>query len=530
MMRSAVAAVLAAIVLLAVAGPAAAHAVLVDTAPPDRAVLDRAPSDLVLNFNEAVTPVAMRMVGPGGMQVTLPASAAAGAVRAALPADLPAGSYLVSWRVISADAHPIGGAFVFSVGGPAGAPVAPAEGASRGEAWWRIAVIANRALGDAALMFAAGGALCMVLVFGGAVPRRLRAALTAGAAIAMLSGVVAVALARGWIAAAPLAALLDPAMWSFDATAPLRNRVVAGLLGLAAVVIGLRLMPRRVGAALAVGGALVACAGVALSGHVVASDAGWPAQAALMVHAVTAAFWLGSLWPLWVVMCDATAGEALLRLRRFSAIAVPAVGLLVLAGIGVVLSRIADVDALLSTGYGRMLLLKLVFVAAMIALALRNRRLTKRLAAMDKRSATALTGSIRLEIGCAGAVLLLTAMLGHTAPSAAQAPREVASVAVAEAPGVRLRIALEPGRIGVNRLIADLTGPAGETIAAREVTVALSLPEQAIEPLERTARAEQGRFIADDIHMPLSGRWHVRVDALVGDFDKLSFFAEIAVR
>ena len=526
--------VIALIACAAATQMASAHAVLVETVPADQAILNQPPEQIALSFSEAVTPVALHMIGPGATQVALPAAAVDGTVRAALPRGLAAGSYLVSWRVISADAHPIGGAFAFSIGTGAGPAVAAAHGAVRREAWWQLAVIANRALGDAALMFAAGGALCMVFVFGGIVPRPVRTGLTLGAAVAVLSAVASVPLARGWIAAAPVEALLEPWLWAVEPASALHRRVAITGLGLLLTVVGLRLAHRRAGAVVVVLGALVACAGVALSGHVAAVVPAWPAQAALMLHAATAAFWLGSLWPLWRAMRDAPAGAALAHLRRFSAIAVPAVGLLLLAGVGVTLTRIDDASALVATNYGRILLVKVAFVALMVALALRNRNVTKHRAA-DTRVATELTRNIRLELGCAGAVLLLTAVLGHTAPDSGRVREQhdhatAGETIVVENGGITLHLAVAPARVGVNRIVATLVDSSGRAVAPRAVTIELSLPAERIEPLVRAPRAEQGAFILDAVDLPLAGRWHVRVDVLISDFDKIGFAAEFDLK
>jgi copper transport protein len=513
--------------------PANAHAVLVETAPADQAVVAQPPEQILLSFNEAVTPIALRMIGPGATQVSLPATAVDRTVRAALPRDLTAGRYLVSWRVISADAHPIGGAFAFSIGAGAAPPVHVADGGAQREAWWKRAVIVNRALGDVALLFAAGGTLCMVLVFGGVVARPVRVGLTVGAAIAALSAAAAVPLARGWIVAAPLEVLLGPELWTMGPTAALHRRAAACGLGLLLAVAGLHLAHRRAGAVLAVCGALAACAGMALSGHVAARVPSWPAQAALMLHAVTAAFWLGSLWPLWRAVRDAPASTALAYLRRFSAMAVPAVILLVLAGAGVALTRIADAGALVATDYGRVLLFKLAFVVLMAALALRNRRLTNHGAEM--RGATELARNIRLEIGAAGAVLLLTAVLGHTAPDSGRRSEDhdhtpAGGTIMVENRGIALHVAIAPAHVGVNRIVARLADSSGRAVVPREVTIELSLPAGQIEKLSRAMKVEQAVFVLDAVDFPLAGLWHLRVDALINDFEKISFVAELELK
>src|SRR5690349_14693542 len=124
---------LAAVVLgilgaLAIATPASAHAVLLRTSPAENSVVATPPADVALTFSEQVTPVPDKvyLVGPDGKR------ADAGAVRVngsdvLIPMDPKAarGTYLVNYRVVSADGHPVAGAFTFSVGAPSpgGPPV-----------------------------------------------------------------------------------------------------------------------------------------------------------------------------------------------------------------------------------------------------------------------------------------------------------------------------------------------------------------------------------------------------------------------
>ena len=113
------AALLAAFVALA--SPAAAHAELVGTTPAEGERLEHAPQQVTLEFTEQVTLIVggielldergelVRTTDPHvkGRQVVLP-----------LPDDLPRGGYVVSWRVVSADTHPVAGAFTFGVAAP----------------------------------------------------------------------------------------------------------------------------------------------------------------------------------------------------------------------------------------------------------------------------------------------------------------------------------------------------------------------------------------------------------------------------
>src|SRR5262249_43886937 len=107
------------LVLLAALVPGAeafAHASLIRSEPPDRAVVAQAPSILVLTFNEPVSPLVVRLVRPTGEATELKDVVANDArLTIPLPEGLTVGTYLLSWRVISTDGHPVGGALTFSV-------------------------------------------------------------------------------------------------------------------------------------------------------------------------------------------------------------------------------------------------------------------------------------------------------------------------------------------------------------------------------------------------------------------------------
>ena len=112
---------LAAGLLIGPAGPASAHNELVSTEPTADAVLDAPPSSLVLEFSEAVLEISPTVVltGPTG-DVGLDAPVVDETlVSVPIPAALAPGGYSVIWRVVSADGHPVQGAFTFTVTAPA---------------------------------------------------------------------------------------------------------------------------------------------------------------------------------------------------------------------------------------------------------------------------------------------------------------------------------------------------------------------------------------------------------------------------
>uniref|UniRef100_UPI00117F3C31 copper resistance CopC family protein n=2 Tax=Streptomyces TaxID=1883 RepID=UPI00117F3C31 len=116
------AALLTLLVLLGSAPPAAAHAALSGTDPRDGTVLKTAPRQLTLSFTESVGLLdgSVRLFGPDNRRVRLDEARHApdgdDTVRVTLPDGLRSGTYTVAWRVVSADSHPVSGAFTFSIG------------------------------------------------------------------------------------------------------------------------------------------------------------------------------------------------------------------------------------------------------------------------------------------------------------------------------------------------------------------------------------------------------------------------------
>ena len=116
----------------ALPGSAAAHAYLVRTVPAASVTLDRAPANVRLTFDEAVEPkfaIVSVTDASGRQQTTGPPQRSAAdpdTLVTPLEPNLPQGWYLVYWRAISVDGHPVSGAFTFAIGpNPGPAPQFP---------------------------------------------------------------------------------------------------------------------------------------------------------------------------------------------------------------------------------------------------------------------------------------------------------------------------------------------------------------------------------------------------------------------
>ena len=122
-MRRVVCVIAAALAIVGIAAPAAsAHALLQATTPERGATLKQAPDRIVMRFNEPVEVAfgAVRVFDARGRQVEQGDPFHPGgdgrAVAVRLRSGLPRGGYTATYRVISADSHPVSGGFVFSYG------------------------------------------------------------------------------------------------------------------------------------------------------------------------------------------------------------------------------------------------------------------------------------------------------------------------------------------------------------------------------------------------------------------------------
>ena len=381
---------LALLLALALPGRAWAHAALLGSEPADGASLGGQPTAVVLRFDEVVTPIALRLVGPGGQAVPLgPVEAGGGVLRAAVPPHLPDGTYLLSWRVTSADSHPVAGTVAFGVGVPA--QMAPVVSAAQDRPILdALPSEVARWLFYAALMAAAGGALFRAAVLD--LPAPVRRGLAGTALLGAALAVTQVGLRGALLAGAGPGGVLDGAAWQLGAGTTLAASLLVsgtGLLGCAVALSRAGRTWRGLGALAAV----VALAGFPLSGHAATAEPRWLTVPSLALHTLAVAFWLGAFLPLLALLRGPA--EAAVAVRRFSALAVPAVAVLFVTGAAIAAVQVEAPSNLVGTGYGLLLLAKLAGVAGLLAFAAWNRlRLTPALDAQRSRGPARLRRSI----------------------------------------------------------------------------------------------------------------------------------------
>ncbi|MDC0772401.1 copper resistance CopC/CopD family protein [Streptomyces sp. HD] len=382
--------------LLGGTGPASAHAALRATDPEDGAVLKSAPRDLTLTFTESVGLLddSFRVLDPDGrrLRVGEPQHGQGGSqtARVSLPAKMGQGTYTVAWRVVSADSHPVSGAFTFSVGKASLTTATVDTGPTEDPATKSLYNLA-RYLAYLAAALLIGTATFIAVCRPPDAP--VLAKLLRSGWWTLLAATLALLVLRGpyETGEGPLAALSAE---SFTRTFTSRPGLVLlarlALLLVAAVYL-VRLSRRRQpygwsGAALAAGLAVTWAAGE----HASAGIQVPLAMTSSALHLLATAVWLGGLAALLVTLYRARLTPAVVT--RFSRLAFASVTVLAVTGVYQSWRGLGSWAAVTGTTYGRLLLLKLAAVVLLLGAAAASRQWTARLATAE--TATAETAAV----------------------------------------------------------------------------------------------------------------------------------------
>jgi copper transport protein len=517
--RVALLAALAILSSLLLASPAAAHAELVNTAPANGAALTRPPAEVRMTFTESVNLVndGIRLVDHVGATVPTPNPTVDGrTITWPMPADLPEGPYVVTWRVVSIDGHPISGAFSFGVGTSAAVPGSATGTGTNGTsvnmadgsiAPWPVVVL--RLAGYLAFALFAGVAAFVLLCAPATNNNPTLQRLARGGLIGGATAAVAAILVQGpYAAGVSMSRVFDAQLLPETVLTPFGTAMVLRLALYGALGVLVWRLPRILSelSTWLVPAAVVGIAAtIAAAGHAAASGAINLFVDA--IHALAAALWVGGLVAL------AALGRSVQprALHRFSTLAMASVLTLVVTGTLNSLRHLTAVEQLWLTRYGLTLAIKLSLVAAILVVAAVSRgRLRQH--GLPLRS-------VRIEAALTIAVLVVTAVLSMTAPPPPQdaAPsghtghgpgpgtaNEAAQMSLGNQGGATLMVS--PATTSGSHLHLVLTDTSGQRLTATRVTLKVANPGRDIAPLPVPMSLRDGVWVAN-YRFPFPGTW-----------------------
>ncbi|MDW5322776.1 copper resistance CopC/CopD family protein [Plantactinospora sp. KLBMP9567] len=539
-------------VLLGPARPAAAHAAVVGTVPQQQAVLGFSPTEVTITFSEPVTlvPGRAQVLAPDGKRIN---NGDAGVRDATLRipirvADRPLGTYLVSYRVISADSHPVAGSYTFAVGAASATPPEPADETVRPDV--RLAVPVTRYLGYAGLVLLIGPTLLLGLLWPRRLPRRGAVRLVRAGLLLVTAGTLA-----GFWAQAPYtsgAGLLEVSgaelrqVLASDFGLALAARL--GIVALVAVLLPPVLAGRtagrvRVGLLVALG--LTGLATWPLAGHAAASPTPLASGIAGVVHLAAMSVWLGGLVTLVCFPLRAAHPRVLaVVLPVWSRWASIAVLWLVAGGLVQAVIEIGAPDALLGTGYGRLVLAKVALLALLLGAAGYARRLVRRHATAAPAPAPAsavterrwLRRTVGLEVLVGLVVLGVSSVLVQTTPGRnAGIEAEIAAsdtfAQTLSSPLYTLQFDIYPVQLGPNNTVhAYVYTPDGKPLPAVEWTLTAALPAQGVEPTDTPMLGIEPHHAVGAVSFPIPGDWELRFTVRTSEIDQATVRTVVRVR
>jgi copper transport protein len=399
-------------VLLGTAAPASAHAALLTTDPGEGSVVKAAPAQVLLTFSEGVllSGDSVRVLDPAGKDIEQGPAHHAGAnqdtATVKLRPGLRNGTYTVAWKAVSADTHPVAGAWTFSVGAPSATSVNPGTvpGQQPGGGAAGTLYSIGRACSYGGFALLVGGCVFLGFCWPRGVRLRVMRKVPAIGWVTLAASTIALLLLRGpYVNGTGLSAIFNLGQLQATVESKEGAALVARLLLLAAAAVFLSVLfihcgsihcgsihcgsyTRREHAQLAlwlpIGGAVIA-AGIAatwaMSEH--ASVGIQPAIAMPVddLHLLAMAMWLGGLVTL-ITALYRTTGVERAAVRRFSRIAFGCVCALVGTGIYQAWRQVGSWHALFTTEYGQLIVVKVGLVVLMLGMAAISRRWTARFA------------------------------------------------------------------------------------------------------------------------------------------------------
>ncbi|WIM99203.1 copper resistance protein CopC [Actinoplanes oblitus] len=540
--------------ILAIPEPALAHAATVGSSPAPGSVVGTSPTEVTVTFSEAITPVGghIQVVAPDGERISGLATARGAVLHIPVrTAAHPLGTYLISFRVISADSHPVGGAITFSVGAPSARPQAAAAIGTHPSV--RIAVPTIRFLGYAGLTLIVGPLMFLLFLWP---PRRSRA----GAIRLVWTGLALTVVATLGALGSQAQQGSGAALW----------QVSAGELGeVAASRFGLILLA-RLAILLVLGGllgarfarerrpladrareprreqprwaypnriliVLLGLAGLAtwpLTGHAIAAPMPAVTVTVGVVHLAAMGVWIGGLVTLLAILLRGTDRRVLrVLLPVWSRWATLSVIWLALAGVVQAVIQVGTPAALTGTGYGRLLLAKLGILVLVLVAAAVARRFVRR-----SEAGPGLRRTVGIEVAATAVILALSAVLvqvdpGRTAEAQAGAVTGDGVSQTLTCPLYTLQFNIYPVELGeYNTVHAFLYTPEGKPLPPAEWQISTQLAGQGLEAVkEPLLGLNPPHHALGSVSFPLPGTYEIAFTIRVDDLNRATVKTTVTV-
>ena len=510
---------------------ASAHAILDSSTPSPSSVVADSPPEIRLDFNEDVEANFgdIRLFDSKQREVNIEKTVRSNSDISIVSAQLPAlddGVYVAVWRVVSADGHPVNGAFPFEVG--------DTSSGNSNELLQKILLGLNKTsdLESPMALMRFIAFLGTMILLGAATlvrqgkyfPERSLVRLAQYSTIAIAIGSLGVLLLQGPIVTGrSWGAVFDGAVLS-DVVATRLG--IAILLRLLLVVVwgGLLLFAasstHRQWKLTAVITSVLLVATFSFSGHPSAAPNSLLFIPVDMAHFVSLSMWVGAIFALLAVSRAEHAQE---YVQRFSRIATFAMPVAVVTGVIQGLHLVGGISAMTKSDYGRLLIVKTILALIVIGLGTRARR---RLHSVEPKSAGK---TIRLEALIVILVVACTALLVGKSPVVADSFDDLTFSASLVQANVVGDFSVLPTKVGAAEVHAIMSPPGGAMSPVVNVVVTFALPSRGIPAIPVVMSSVGPNHWVGVVQFPYEGNWQMEIRVSPKKNETLLYKSEVDV-
>ena len=512
-------------------GIASAHAILESSSPAPSELLASSPKEIRLDFDEQVEATLgdIRIYDSEQREVsikkTVRSSSDVSVVTAGVP-TLKNGVYVVVWRVVSADGHPVTGAFPFEIGTK-----------STGTSAALLEEVLNRTettspLGNPMSTLRLLGFLGLILLIG-CVSLLWRSPLLGNARVRKTLRYSSV-----FIAVSSLGLLLMQGPYTagkswgslFDSV--LIGDVLQTRLGLALFIRSICALAWGVIALTAsasvtrrwrisvIATSVVTIATYANSGHQSAGTLPGIFVPLDMIHLAAISTWVGALLVLVVVSRDS---DVEIEATRFSRMATWSMPLVVLTGVVQGLHLLGGISTITETNFGKLLLVKTVLVGGVVVFGSKAR------GKLQLGGFSSIAKVIKWESTLVVLVLAVTSLMVAQSPNSTT-PTSVSFSVTKVQNSIVAELSVVPAVVGAAEVHVVLSPPGGSLSPAKSVTVQFDLPSRNIPPVPVTMTEIGPNHWIGIVQFPFSGAWNMKARVSPATNQTLLFSTVVTVQ
>ena len=526
---------------------ASAHATLESSSPADGQSVLTSPSEIRITFSEAVTTISggLSVLDADGKTVDTGNSEIVDGrtLVAPISESLSDGTYVATYRVLSADGHPVSGSLLFGVG--EGALDRSALPSSNGDRLWEIIGGISRFIIYLAALVAAGVAFFLAFIHDRAEDRwRIVPFVRIGSILALFSAIGIVMSQAALLTGKGAGAVTDSTVLRDVLNQNLGWSLALLMIGLAAVHLSTDIPKKVVSQSLALSGGLAVTVSFAVWGHATELSPTAISLAANAIHATAAALWLGGLVGLVMVLslrAPETVRSTAGIIGRFSLVAFWSVIALTIAGLTLTITGSdASLNSILTTTWGQLILAKIGLTLIVVLIAAWNRRKlvpslitpTEDTSELAVRWATLLR-TIRAEAVLLVAVIALTAIVVNVPPARTAVVATTDRVDTTQRVDTgTVQLSVDPAIVGPNTVAVRYADETGQPVnVANSMSIEFSQPSAGLEPITRQVPAsEPGVFVIQGNELSIPGTWTITIAVRTGDFTEQRTSFEVSVR